>query len=443
MITVLDAKTGGIESVLEKLAGRTTGADAELAPERLTRSTEIFGTPLQPGEAVRRILHSVRKDGDRALLEWTEKIDGVRLTPENLRIDRAELCAALDGLDPAVRRCLEKARKNIADYQRSIMLPLGDNFRGELGVKYTPVRRVGAYVPGGLAAYPSSVLMNVVPAQTAGVTEIAVATPPGKDGVNPVVLAVCGLLEVDEVYRIGGAQAIGAFAYGTASVPKVDMIVGPGNIYVAAAKREVFGTCGIDMIAGPSEILVICDGTTDPAHVAADMLSQAEHDPMASSIALSLDEDFARRLLDELARRLEALPKRRIAADSLADYGFIVNVRDAGEAVELSNRIAPEHLEILTEEPLAILPLISNAGAIFIGQYSPEPIGDYTAGPSHTLPTGGTARFSSGLTANSFIKSSSLINLSRKTFDEQAHVAAKLARCESLEAHARSVEARK
>ena len=311
-----------------------------------------------------------------------------------------------------------------------------------LGQMVTPLDRIGIYVPGGKAAYPSSVLMNAVPAKVAGVGEIIMVVPMPDGVVNPFVLAAAHIAGVDRIFKIGGAQAVAALAYGTASIPKVDKITGPGNIYVATAKRLVFGTVDIDMIAGPSEILVINDGSGEPAHIAADLLSQAEHDELAASILITTDEAFGRRVADELENQLASLSREAIARQSIENYGAIIVARDLFEAAEFSNRIAPEHLELAVAEPFELLPQIRHAGAVFLGHNTPEAAGDYLAGPNHTLPTGGTARFFSPLGTDDFVKKSSLISFSKEGLERLGKSIVRIAELEGLEAHAKSVSIR-
>jgi histidinol dehydrogenase len=391
---------------------------------------------------VKAIIADVRSRGDTALTDTTTTFD--RWTPANasaLEVSRAERQAALAGLDPVVRAALETAATRIrAFHERQVQSSWSytDADGTLLGQTVTPLDRVGIYVPGGKAAYPSSVLMNAVAAKVAGVGEIIMVTPTPDGHKNATVLAAAELAGVDRAFRLGGAQAIAALAYGTASVPAVDKIVGPGNAYVAAAKRQVFGVVGIDMVAGPSEILVIADANANPEWVAMDLLSQAEHDEVAQAILLSPDVDFIDAIAVHLAAQLDTLPRKAIAHASLAHRGALIKVRDLNEAVDIANAIAPEHLELNVAAPDALLPRLKHAGAVFVGAYSSEALGDYCAGPNHVLPTARTARFSSPLGVYDFQKRSSLIRVSQQGANTLGTIAATLARAEGLEAHARS-----
>jgi len=413
---------------------------------RLERESE-YGTPEQ-NAAVAEIVAAVRREGDEALLRYTERLDKVKLRPEQLRVTREEIEAAYGKVEPAFLAALRQAAANIAAFHEKQKRSSWVDVRPDgtmLGMMVRPLRRVGLYVPGGKAAYPSSVLMNVLPAKAAGVPEIALVTPPatgGREGIDPYILVAAAEAGVTEMYRVGGAQAIAALAYGTASIPAVDKICGPGNIYVALAKRAVFGAVAIDSIAGPSEIVVLADDTADPRLVAADMLSQAEHDEMASAVLVTPSQALAQAVAAELERQVPALPRREIAAASLERYGAILTVADMAEGVAVVNKLAPEHLEVIASDPMALLGGIENAGAVFLGPYSTEPVGDYFAGPNHILPTNGTARFSSPLNVDDFLKKSSLIRYSREALRRDTAGIATLARHEGLEAHARAVEIR-
>jgi histidinol dehydrogenase len=392
--------------------------------------------------AVAEILADVKRRGDAAVLDYTRRFDHLQAESMGaLELSAERLGGALEGL-PAVRRdALERAAERIRAFH---LRQLQDSWSyreadgTELGQRVTPLDRVGLYVPGGRAAYPSSVLMNCIPAKVAGVAEVIMVVPTPGGEQNELVLAAAALCGVDRVYTIGGAQAIGALAYGTESVPQVDKIVGPGNAYVAAAKRRVFGVVGIDMVAGPSEILVICDGSTDPDWVAMDLFSQAEHDELAQAILLSQDVGFIDDVAASCNRLLGEMPRADIIQASLERRGALVHVRTLAEACEISNRIAPEHLELSVADPDALLPLIRHAGAIFIGPFASEALGDYCAGPNHVLPTSRTARFSSPLGVYDFQKRSSLIRVSASGADTLGRLARELARGEGLEAHARS-----
>jgi histidinol dehydrogenase len=393
---------------------------------------------------VREILEGVRTGGDKTLNAYTKKFDGVA-TGVRIKVSERTLSGALKKIPKKDVDTLRLAASRIEAFHR---MQLRDSWYTveedgtTVGQKITPIERVGIYVPGGKAAYPSTVLMNAVPAKVAGVGEIIMVTPPSKRGIDSYVLAAAKLSGVDSVYRAGGAQAIAALAFGTDTVPKVDKIVGPGNIYVATAKRLVFGTVGIDMVAGPSEILVINDGTGDPEWIAADLLGQAEHDELASSILLTTSVKTAGAVKRAVRRQLAKLPRRKIATESSSRYGLIIIVRGLAEAVRLSNRIAPEHLELFVKDPAKVLEGVRNAGAVFLGRDTPEALGDYLAGPNHTLPTGGTARFSSPLGVEDFIKRSSVIGFSREGFEKLRRPTERFARIEGFDAHARSVSIR-
>ncbi|WP_226639147.1 histidinol dehydrogenase [Priestia flexa] len=395
-------------------------------------------------EAVLNILQDVKDKGDQALFSYTEKFDGVLL--EALKVSDAERKNAYEAIDDETIQIINEAAANIRDYHermitQSWMVTKEDGTI--LGQKVTPLDAVGVYVPGGLAAYPSSVLMNVIPAQVAGVKRIVMVSPVQKDGSLPAgVLVAATELGVEEIYKVGGAQAIGALAYGTETIEAVDKIVGPGNIYVALAKREVYGLVDIDSIAGPSEIVVLADDTARPNEVAADLLSQAEHDQLASSILVTASLNLAAAVAQEVQKQLETLPRKVIAEASIQEYGEIYVTEELEEAIDVVNKLAPEHLEIMTDEPMTILGKIRHAGAIFLGRYSSEPVGDYFAGPNHVLPTNGTAKFSSPLSVDSFVKKSSIISYSEQALKANSSKIAAFARLEGLEAHARAVEER-
>ena len=399
--------------------------------------------------AVRTILHDVKSKGDRALIAATRKFDRVRLTPDRLEVTAEELDQALAALPKPDRTALQSAAKRIRVFHRKQSQPSWQ-YQDELGVtlgqKITPLERIGVYVPGGKAAYPSSVLMNIIPAKVAGVQEIIVVSPPSADGdqygMQPGVLAAARLAGADRVFRVGGAQAVAALAYGTHTIPRVDKIVGPGNIYVATAKRLVFGQVAIDNIAGPSEVLVIADETASPDYVAADMLSQAEHDEMAAPICLTTSEPLAKAVVDALTHQLATLSRRTIAAASLKQYGAVLIARDRAEIVQLANALAPEHVELLVKNPRSWLKDIRHAGAIFLGSLSTEPFGDYIAGPNHILPTGGTARFSSPLGVYDFLKRTSIIEASALAIRKLGPHMMRLATMEGLGAHAQAIEYR-
>jgi histidinol dehydrogenase len=388
---------------------------------------------------VRAILDDVRLDGDKAVLKYTKAYDSLKI--KSLRIDSKEISAYAAKADARAVKALKRSAKRIrAFHKRQKDTSWSFSEKGaQVGQLVRPLERVGVYIPGGTASYPSTVLMNVIPAQVAGVREIALCVPAPKGQVNPYVMAAIKLLGVKEVYRIGGAQAIGAFAFGTKSIKRVDKIVGPGNIYVAAAKRIVFGEVDIDMIAGPSEILIIADSSANPVFIAADLLSQAEHDEFSSAVLITPSAKLAGVVQQELEQQMRKLSRGRITKRSLKNYGALIITKSLKEAAGLSNVIAPEHLEIMTKEPRKILPLITNAGAIFLGEWTPEALGDYAAGPNHTLPTAGTARFSSPLGVYDFVKRSSLLNFSQKGFRSLAETVRIIASVEGLEAHKNSI----
>lgn len=393
-------------------------------------------------ENVKKILNEVRKTGDKALIKYTKLFDRHSLP---LKIDTEEIKEKAKEVSKEVLDALKFAAQRIRKFHKRQLESSWQYKEGDitLGQIIRPLHRIGAYVPGGKASYPSTVLMNIIPAQVAGVTEIAVCVPTPQGEINPTVCAALELLDIKEVYRIGGAQAIGALAYGTETIKKVDKIVGPGNIYVATAKKLVFGEVDIDMIAGPSEIMIVADISANPAFIASDMLSQAEHDEMASSILVTTSEKLADEVKKEISKQLKTLPKAEIAKKSLKNFGAILLVKSLEEATEVVNEIAPEHLEIMTEHPDELLPMIKNAGAIFLGQWNTEPIGDYVAGPNHTLPTGGTARFFSPLGVYDFIKRSSIIKIGKNGFKKFAPYVEILATLEGLQAHANTVKIRK
>ncbi|MBL4927744.1 histidinol dehydrogenase [Fuscibacter oryzae] len=419
------------------------------APDFDARFSALLGQKREEAEdvdhAVAAIIADVRSRGDAAVIELTARFDRLTLTAETLAFSPAEIAAEIAKVTPEDRAALELAADRIRAYHlrqmpedASWQEPTG----ATLGWRWTPVSAAGLYVPGGLASYPSSVLMNAIPAKVAGVKRLAVACPTPGGVVNPLVLLAAELAGVDVIYRIGGAQAIAALAYGTATIPAVDKITGPGNAYVAAAKRRVFGRVGIDMIAGPSEILVISDGSADPDWLALDLLSQAEHDQSAQSILITPDAAHARAVTAAVEKRLETLERREIAGASWRDFGAVIVTRDLHEAAALSNRVAPEHLELCVEDPEALSLEITHAGAIFLGAWTPEAIGDYVGGPNHVLPTARSARFSSGLSVMEFLKRTTLAKMTPEALRAIGPAAERLAISESLEAHGLSVRAR-
>ena len=408
-----------------------------------TEESAIFqrNTPQsQVTEPVQKIIAQVRSQGDRALFHYTRLFDKVDIS--SLEVTGEELEAALEQADKALLSVLSSAAENIKAYH-SRQKRTGFSFSPEpgvvLGQKVTPLEKVGIYVPGGTAAYPSTVLMTAIPAKIAGCGEIIMVSPPD---IAPAILAAAKIAGVDRIFRVGGAQAIAALAYGTQTIPRVDKIVGPGNAYVAEAKRQVFGQVAIDMIAGPSEILIIADEKSSPAHIAADMLSQAEHDRLASAVLITTSRSLAEQVQKELEAQVSRLPRKEIAQASLKGQGKIILAASIPQAMEISNRLAPEHLELMVESPMDYLDSIKNAGSVFLGRYCPEPVGDYWAGPNHTLPTGGTARFSSPLSVDDFVKKSQFTAYSQEALQKAGKKIAYFAQAEGLEAHARSITIR-
>jgi histidinol dehydrogenase len=413
---------------------------------KLQREVE-YGTPEQ-NETVKQIVADLKNEGDAALLRYTEQFDRTALTAAELRVTPEELQAAYSRVEDSFVTAIRAAAANIrafhARQKRSSWMDLQPDGT-ILGQIIRPLKRVGVYVPGGTAAYPSSVLMNVIPAQIAGVPEIVMVTPPatgGKAGIDPYILVAAAEAGVNEIYRVGGAQAVAALAFGTESIAPVDKICGPGNIYVALAKREVYGAVDIDSIAGPSEIVVLADDTAEPAYIAADLLSQAEHDVMASAILVTPSQSLADAVAAEVERQLQELPREAVARASVENHGAIIVVDSLAEGIAVVNRLAPEHLEIVAEDPMGLLGSIENAGAIFLGPYSSEPVGDYFAGPNHIIPTNGTARFSSPVDVDDFIKKSSLIYYSKEALLRDGETIMELARREGLEGHARAIQIR-
>ncbi len=406
----------------------------------------VFGEALPPERVVERICEDVRKRGREAVFHYTEQFDRVRLNSDTLRVDRADMAQAHAAADPLFLETVRRVRQNILSFQlgllhRTARLAVAD--RHELRLRYRPMRRVGVLVPGGAAAYPSTLLMAICPAQAAGVRELAIVMPPTKTGAyNQSLLAICHELGVREVYRIGGAQAVAALAYGIDGLPPVDMIVGPGNLFVALAKRYVFGQVAIDCIAGPSEIVVMADASAQPQFVAADLLAQAEHAPGAS-ILVTWHEPLIDAVESALNEQLQQLSRGELARESLEQFGALVLARDPEEAIACVNGLAPEHLHIAADNAEDLCERIENAGAIFLGHYTPVALGDYAAGPSHVLPTGGTARFASGLSANDFLRRSSILSFTREGLESMAEDVILLAQCEGLTAHAASVEIRR
>jgi len=429
VIRTLDARTLGIDAVVTAL---------DRPPSQV---------PPNVSAAVDAIVADVRARGDAALLEHTAKLDRFAAASVSaLAIASAEMDAAVRALDPASRAALEYAAERIERYHTAAMPKswrLTDEHGSSLGQEVRPLDRVGIYIPGGRATYPSTVLMTAVPARVAGVKEVVLVTPPGADGrVSPVVLAAARVAGVTEGWRLGGAQAVAALAYGTATIHRVDKIVGPGNIYVALAKTRVFGEVGIDMMAGPSEVVVVADAAADPDWIAADLLAQAEHDPMARALMITDAPTLAPRVEAAVARRLVALERREIAAAALRDHGALIVTESLERAVEIANRLAPEHLELMVAVPAALLPRVRHAGAVFLGAHTPEVVGDYVAGPNHVLPTAGTARFASPLGTEDFVKRSSVLEYSPSGLAAALPHLTTLSRIEGLTAHGRAAEAR-
>lgn len=397
--------------------------------------------------SVNEILNNVRNNGDKALFEYTKKFDGADINPSNIMVTKEEIQEAYDSLEnPELVEVIRRSLKNIKEYhekQKQYSWFDSKTDGSILGQKVTPLSRVGVYVPGGKAAYPSSVLMNVIPAKVAGVEQIVMVTPPGKDGkVNPNTLVAANEAGVDVIYKVGGAQAIAALAYGTDTIKKVDKIVGPGNIYVALAKKAVFGFVSIDSVAGPSEIMVIADESANPRYIAADLLSQAEHDELASAILVTTSKELADKVSEWVDIFANKLNRKDIIKKSLENYGYILVADTMEDVIDVANEIASEHLEILTSNPFDTMTRIKNAGAIFLGEYSSEPLGDYFAGPNHVLPTNGTAKFFSPLSVDDFIKKSSIISYSREALAPLSDDIRKFAKAEGLTAHANSIRVR-
>lgn len=400
-------------------------------------------TDMEIERRVHDIIENVRANGDAALREYSEKFDGVKL--DDFKVDQSIIDAAWDNLPEDLKHALLVAKKNITEFHsREIEQGFVDMDTPGItrGQKVTPLARVGLYVPGGTAAYPSTIMMTALPAKIAGVKEIIMETPPQKDGINPAVLGAAKLAGVDAVYQVGGAQGVAALAYGTEQIPKVDKIVGPGNIYVATAKRQVFGQVDIDMIAGPSEIGVIADESANPVHLAADLLSQAEHDPRARAIMVTNSEKLANLVSDEVERQLSQLPRESIARPAIENNSYIAVMDSVEDMFTVMNEVAPEHLEIQLPDPMEYMSMVENAGSVFLGRYASEPLGDYVGGTNHVLPTSGTAKFSSPLGVYDFVKRISFTQFSRERLQEVAKDITTLARTEGLEAHARAIEVR-
>ena len=429
-----------------KLLKKPAFDEVVLSPKIREANKKLFGEDLSPSALVRKIVSDVREKGDEALFHYTKLFDKTDITAKDLIVTEDEIKAAEDSADKDVVESLKRAAKNIEAFHEEQKPKSWISYRAHgsiLGQAVIPLDRVGIYVPGGTAAYPSSVLMNAIPAKVAGVKEIIMTVPPKEGKINPYVLIAARLAGVTKIYKAGGAQAIAALAFGTETIPKVDKITGPGNLFVTLAKKEVYGHVDIDMLAGPSEILILADDTADPILTAADMLSQAEHDPLASSILITTCETLAENVKTEAEKQVKELPRCAIASASLEKNGLIVIAENLEEAIEFANESAPEHMEILTKSPFEVLPKIRHAGAIFLGAYSPEPLGDYFAGPNHVLPTGGTARYYSVLNVETFLKRSSVISYTAEALKEVGEDIIRLAKSEGLDAHANAVKLRR
>ena len=434
------------EAAVSRLLQKPSFDEVELSPKIRAANKETFGRDMTAAELVAQIVHDVRLEGDKAVLRYTKLIDKVDCDIKDLLVTDEEFAVAEKQADPAVVESLKKAAENVRRYHEEQKPNSWMTYREHgslLGQSLIPLDRVGIYVPGGTAAYPSSVIMNAMPAAVAGVGEIIMMVPPKNGAINPYVLIAARLAGVQKIYKIGGAQAIAAMAFGTESIPRVDKITGPGNIFVTLAKKEVYGHVDIDMLAGPSEILIVADDSADPVYTAADMLSQAEHDPLASSIVITDSETLARQVALEAESQLQKLPRQEIARASIERNGLIVIADDMAQALRFANTSAPEHLELLTREPFKLLPEIRHAGAVFLGAYSPEPLGDYFAGPNHVLPTGGTARYYSVLNVETFMKRTSLISYSQEALADVSDDIIRLAETEGLEAHANAIRLRR
>ena len=442
---IVNVKDMGIAAV-ENLLKKPAFDQVELNPRIREANKQLFGEDLTAAQIVDRIVGEVRRDGDAAVIKYTKLIDRTEFTPEEFLVTEAEYEAAYEEADPEVVASLKKAAENVRQYHQEQKPNSWMTYRDHgsiLGQSVIPLDRVGIYVPGGTAAYPSSVIMNAMPAVVAGVREIIMMVPPKNGKINPYVLVAAKEAGVSKIFKIGGAQAIAAMAFGTETIPRVDKITGPGNIFVTLAKKAVYGHCDIDMLAGPSEILIVADKTADPAYTAADMLSQAEHDMLASSIVITDSAELAGKVAEEAEKQLQKLPREEITRASLDRNGLIIVTEDIMQAVELANVSAPEHMEILTEQPFQLLPYVRHAGAVFLGAYSPEPLGDYFAGPNHVLPTGGTARYYSVLNVETFMKRTSIISYTQAQLDAVSEDVIRLAEAEGLQAHANAVRLRK
>ncbi len=442
---ILRSQEGNLKHKIENLKqGMSIFADT-VTDVMEAKTKEVFGESLSPAESVKRVIKDVKEKGDEALEFYSEKFEGVTLSAKDFRIKESEIEGAYKKVSPEFLSAIKNARENIRVFQEYIRVHAPKPFCSngtEITVKYEAIENVGIYVPGGSASYPSSVLMNAIPARVAGVKKLVVVTPPGRDGtVSPERMVACKEADIDEIYMIGGVHSIAALTFGTKTVPKVDKIVGPGNVFVTLAKKEAYGHVGIDMLAGPSEVLIIADETANHAYVASDLLSQAEHAP-GISILVTNSEELANGILQEISGQIKTLPRGDLIRESLNKFGFIVLTKDMNEAIDISNTLAPEHLQVMVKNEEEVLSGIKHAGAIFAGSFTPVAVGDYIAGPSHVLPTGGTARFFSGLSVNDFLKRTSIISYSEDVLRSSANDIITIAESEGLQAHANSVRIR-
>ena len=432
----------GVANAKEALSSRRMADLDKASPQVQARIREVFGEALAPSQVAQRILQEVRARGDEAVKDYTQRIDGIAL--DGLEVPRSEVVSAWENIPEELGKALKAAHQRIEAFHRASMPKSWMNHEQGYGERVIPMERVGVYVPGGTASYPSTVLMTVTPARVAGVGEVILATPPAKDGeINPAVLVAADISGADRVFRVGGAQAIGAMAYGTAAIPQVDIICGPGNAFVTLAKKMVYGEVGIDGLYGPTETVIIADDSANAALCAADLLAQAEHDWLASPILITTSEEIARDTQKEIKAQVASLERGEIASASLSQQGCIVIVGALTEAVEVANYFAPEHLCIATQDPWALAEAVKHAGGLFLGEQSPEVMGDYAAGPSHVMPTGGTARFNSPVGVHTFIKRSAIVALPSSSFDDLEWIASSIARAEGLTGHARAAERRR
>ncbi len=435
--------SSAVEDFVCRFKKRLAGTDIELPDSVARKIKEIFGKQMTPLEVARRIVSDVESKGDDAVAEYTRKIDGVDLSPADFRVSEAEIKRASSSLSKDLAGAIEEARGSIAWFQERILPERRTVDAGKITMNVVPLASAGVNVPAGEAPHPSTVLMCAVPASVAGVERIVVVTPPGKNGsVNPAILAACSVSGVSEVYRIGGAQAIAALGLGTKTIPQVDKVVGPGNIFVTLAKREIYGRAGIDMLAGPTEVVIVADETARSDFAAADMIAQAEHGPMCAAVLITTSKKVAEAVTNEINKQLKALDRRETAEASLGGCSAIIVVKDRSAALKLADELAPEHLELMMEDAAAAAGDIRNAGAVFVGDYTPETIGDYCAGPSHVLPTGGSARFFSGLSVYDFFRRFSVMQFSRNELKKKADTARRLAKAEGLTGHIRSLDIR-